>query len=162
MKLDSQGIAFIRQQEGSERKMYRDQIGSPTIGVGHLLTKDELSSGKLHINGEWIKWHEGLTDAQVDILLNQDSIHVENAINSDGLKLTQYQFNALVDFAFNEGTGAYGRSTLRKKLLLGKYDEIPDELRKWVYAGGMMVPDLKERREAEIALWTRLEVRAAE
>lgn len=160
MKLSDRGLDFLKQQEGSRREMYRDFIGLPTIGVGHLLTKDELSSGKLQIAGEFVDWHAGLTEVQVGDLLRQDSTTVEGAINSDAGSLTQRQFDALVSFVFNVGIGAYARSTLRKKLLLGLVDDVPAQLLRWIHAGGVVSPILERRRAAEVQLWRQVEVSA--
>ncbi len=45
MYISAAGIAFLKQWEGVRYEAYRDSIDLLTIGVGHLLTKSELSSG---------------------------------------------------------------------------------------------------------------------
>ena len=60
--------------------VYQDAAGLPTIGVGHLLTKDELASGKILILGEAIKYHDGLTNLQIDRLLTHDLAGSEGAV----------------------------------------------------------------------------------
>jgi len=59
---------------------------------------------------------------------------------------------ALIDFAFNLGTGALRASTLRKRVNAGAWLAVPDELRKWNMAGGRVLRGLQRRREAEAAL----------
>lgn len=59
---------------------------------------------------------------------------------------------AIVDFAYNLGTGNLRASTLRKRINAGQWDAVPAELRKWVNAGGKRLAGLVRRREAEIAL----------
>lgn len=59
---------------------------------------------------------------------------------------------ALTDFAYNLGLGALKSSTLRRRILAGRWDDVPAELRKWVFAGGRRMNGLARRREAEIAL----------
>ena len=59
---------------------------------------------------------------------------------------------ALIDFAFNLGTGALKSSTLRRKVNAGAWDEVPTELRKWVKAAGRVLRGLFLRREAEASL----------
>ena len=49
--------------------------------------------------------------------------------------LEQDQFDALTSFVFNVGSGAFGESTLLKLLNVGKYDEVPAQLDRWVKAG---------------------------
>lgn len=52
--------------------MYKDVAGLPTIGVGHLLTQDVLSSGKILIHDKIARYADGLTKKQVIQLLAQD------------------------------------------------------------------------------------------
>lgn len=59
---------------------------------------------------------------------------------------------ALTDFAYNLGLGALRGSTLRRRILAGRWDLVPAELRKWVLAGGRRMRGLERRREAEIRL----------
>jgi lysozyme len=59
---------------------------------------------------------------------------------------------ALADFVYNLGPGRLKASTLRRKVNEGAWDDVPAELRKWVWGGGRKLPGLILRREAEIAL----------
>ncbi|MBB1161443.1 lysozyme [Aquariibacter albus] len=61
---------------------------------------------------------------------------------------------ALVDFAYNCGTGNLKASTLRRKVNAEDWDAVPTELRKWTRGGGRVLPGLVRRREAEVALLT--------
>ena len=158
MKTSERGIDLIKRMEGSRPDMYRDFIGLPTIGVGHLLTKDELYSGKIHIDGEQVNWHLGLDTRRVESLLRQDLSTTELVVNSDSQNLNQNQFDALVSFVFNVGPGAYAKSTLRKKILTDDLGDVPDQLMRWTYAGGVISPVLERRRKEESALWGRPEV----
>jgi GH24 family phage-related lysozyme (muramidase) len=67
--------------------------------------------------------------------------------------LSDGQFAALCDFAFNVGTTALRKSTLLKRLHEGRDVDVPAQFRRWVSAGGRVLPGLKTRREAEIALF---------
>ena len=71
MEMSENGRRLLAQWEGSESRVYRDLAGLPTIGVGHLLTQDELYSGKIYINGEPVRYGEGLTEDQIIALLGQ-------------------------------------------------------------------------------------------
>lgn len=143
--------------EGTELKIYKDSASYPTIGVGHLLTKDELSSGEIMINGQPVSFLEGITQHEALDLLEQDLRIAEQAVN-DGVKvpLNQNQFDALVSFVFNVGTGAFKNSTLLKRLNEGDYDEVPAQLRRWVRSGKRIINGLINRREKEIKLWNGL------
>ncbi|HEY8606640.1 MAG TPA: lysozyme [Noviherbaspirillum sp.] len=59
---------------------------------------------------------------------------------------------ALIDFAFNLGTGRLKSSTLRKRVNAGDWDAAGVEIMKWVRGGGRVLKGLVRRREAERAL----------
>jgi len=160
MKINKEGLNFIAKWEGTgpirggKFFVYKDVAGYPTIGHGHLLTRDELSSGKINIGNSIIRYYNGLTKNEVLGLLDQDSDIAENAVNKyTKVSLTQNQFNALVSFTFNVGTHAFRKSTLLKVLNRGLYNEIPKQLLRWVRAGGRKVRGLINRRNGEIKLW---------
>jgi lysozyme len=154
MNMSPHGLDLLEQWEGSESKAYKDSAGLLTIGVGHLLTKSELSSGKITIKGVPVKYADGLTQQQITDLLAQDVQPAENAVNNGvKVKLNQNQFDALVSFTFNVGTGAFNSSTLLKLLNQGQYDQVPTQLLRWTRAGGQVVQGLVNRRNNEIKLW---------
>lgn len=154
MKMSTHGLDLLKQWEGFESKVYKDSAGLPTIGVGHLLTKSELSSGKISINGVTVQYVNGLTDTQVLDLLSQDVRPAEKAVNTNAkVVLNQNQFDALVSFTFNVGVGAFTGSTLLKLLNQGQYAEVPNQLLRWTRAGGQVVQGLVNRRQNEIKLW---------
>ena len=154
MQMSENGQKLLAQWEGKRNKVYDDSAGLPTIGVGHLLTQEENSTGKITINGQAIDYSQGLTDQQVMDLLAQDLVRFEQAVQNEvRVDLNQNQFDALVSFSFNVGTQAFKNSTLLKVLNDGQYDEVPNQLRRWVKAGGKTVQGLVNRRENEINLW---------
>lgn len=59
---------------------------------------------------------------------------------------------AILDFAFNCGTGALQASTLRRRINADDPDGARVELAKWVRGGGRVLPGLVRRRAAEAAL----------
>lgn len=156
MNISESGKKLLAQWEGFKRTVYKDVAGLPTIGVGHLLTRNELSSGKIIIANETVRYNDGLTEQQVYDLLDQDLDPAEGVVNeSVRVSLSQNQFDALVSFAFNVGTSAFRNSTLLKRLNAGEYAEVPAQLRRWVHAGGKTVKGLVIRRNHEIELWNR-------
>lgn len=139
--------------EGSRSDVYVDVAGFATTGVGHMLTKDELSSGKIVIDGEPVRYG-ALSSEQIDVLLQQDLREFEQVVDREALPIiSQQQFDALVSFAFNVGTAAFGRSTLLKKVNAGEFVEVPAQFRRWIYAGGRTWDGLVARREKEIERW---------
>jgi len=143
MQISDAGLKAIMVFEGSKNRAYRDSAGLWTIGVGHLIRRDEphLLTARL-------------TDQEVLDLLRADVKTAEAAVNRlVRVPLTQGQFDALVSFTFNLGAGALAGSTLLKRVNAGRLDDVPAELRKWVRAGGKVVRGLVNRREAEAAMW---------
>ena len=59
---------------------------------------------------------------------------------------------AIVDFTFNIGAGRLQTSTLRWRINQRDWLAAGQELRRWVYGGGKVLPGLVTRREAEAAL----------
>ena len=59
---------------------------------------------------------------------------------------------AILDFAFNCGTGALQASTLRKRINADDVEGAQEQLKLWVRGGGRVLPGLVRRREAEAAL----------
>ena len=154
MQMSQHGLSLLEQWEGFKLQVYKDSAGLPTIAVGHLLTRSELTSGKIVINGVPVKYSGGLTQQQVTDLLAQDVVPAQQAVNT-GVKvaLNQNQFDALVSFTFNVGNGAFLGSTLLKVLNQGQYDQVPTQLLRWTRAGGVVVQGLVNRRQNEIKLW---------
>jgi len=156
VKIDQAGIEFIKSAEGVKNFVYADSAGLPTIGVGHLLTQDELTNGKIHIDGKSHKYHDGLPDDVIDRLLLRDLHIAELVVNSNvKVKLTQNQYNALVSFAFNVGVGAFRKSTLLRLLNNSDYESVPDQMRRWILSAGRQIQGLKNRREKEVKLWNQ-------
>jgi len=154
MQMSQHGLALLQQWEGFELNVYRDSAGLPTIGVGHLLKKSELSSGKIIINGVSVKYGGGLTEQQALDLLSQDLGPTTQAVkNGVKVALDQNQFDALTSFTFNVGVGAFTSSTLLKVLNQGGFDQVPTQLMRWTRSGGQVVQGLVNRRQNEIKLW---------
>jgi len=154
MKLSDKGKRLLMEWEGFKAEIYKDSVGLDTIGVGHLLTHDEINLGEIVLEDEQaVKFEDGLTEDQVLSLLARDVRKFERVIQDVRVGLKQNEFDALVIFAFNVGVHAFVRSTLLEELNAGAYENVPRELRRWNRAGGLVVKGLSNRREKEIALW---------
>ena len=68
------------------------------------------------------------------------------ATESDG------RLAAIVDFTFNLGAGRLQTSTLRRRVNQRDWTAAANELRRWAYGGGRVLPGLVARRAAECAL----------
>lgn len=154
MRMSEHGRELLIEWEGYSNEVYQDTAGKFTIGVGHLLTRDELASGKILILGEPVKYNDGLTSLQIDRLLTQDLAGAEGALNSGvNIGLNQNQFDALVSFVFNVGRQAFYQSTLRRILNEARYTKVPEQMRRWKWSGGEVDQGLINRRENEIKLF---------
>jgi lysozyme len=152
------GRQYLLTSEGVRSKAYVDEAGLLTIGIGHLLTAEEIKSGVIHIGTEAVEYSKGLTEAQIYQLLDQDCLPKERIINSVvKVDLTDHQRDALVSFAFNIGIHAFETSTLVRLLNQGDYNSVPAQMRRWnkVHVDGELVASvgLSARREREIELW---------
>jgi len=106
MKTSSSGIDFIANHEGLRLVAYQDIAGYWTIGYGHKI-----------VPGEDYLFGAPITQVQAKELLAGDLATAENAVNSDiYVDLEQNQFDALVSLVFNIGAGAFGGSTVRKRI----------------------------------------------
>lgn len=141
MKLSMQGLQLIKQEEGFRGRTYLDVAGFPTIGYGHRLIHPD-------------SFPDGITDAEATDILAADVRDAEQAVaRLVKVTLAQGQFDALVDFCFNLGSGRLASSTLLKLLNGGRYADAAEQLLRWDQAGGKECPPLKARREAELDLW---------
>ena len=142
--LTEKGLNFIKDWEKFSPVVYKDAVGLPTIGYGHLVTSGE-------------DFKEGLTEEEALDLLAKDAEKAEKSVlrNID-VPLEDYQFNALVSFTFNAGSGALQRSTLRKVVNRNEHEDVPSELMKWTRAGGRILKGLVRRRKAEGKMYSGL------
>lgn len=147
-------LVFLLALEGKRNKPYKDVAGLWTIGIGHLIKREELFTGKININGVPVEYKNGLTDDQVFDLLKQDLVQYEDSVRTNvKIPLKQHQYEALVSFTFNVGRSAFERSTMLKQLNYGEVDLIPAQFMRWVYAGGKKWKGLVNRRNKELELF---------
>jgi lysozyme len=123
MQLSEHGYKIIKNFEGLRLAAYRDIAGIWTIGYG---------STRYH-DGKKVKPGDKLaSDAQADALFKNTLGQYENAVNEFvKVPISQDQFDALVSFAYNEGTGALEKSTLLSELNLKKYEAAAAHFLAW-------------------------------
>ena len=158
MKMSDAGLERLIEEEGSKPFVYIDvpPDGYDTVGVGHKVTDEEKRKGVISIGGVEVPvYQDGLTETQIAQLLRQD-IESREVVLSEmlgGVDVNQRQFDALLEFMFNVGRGAFKESTLLERLKAGKFEDVPDELRKWNIFKGAVLPALADRRERTIQCW---------
>jgi lysozyme len=115
-------------------------LGTLTIGWGH--TGPDVYIGQT------------ITQAEAGALLLKDVAAAEAFVNAEvKVLLTQDEFDALVDFVFNAGTGNFGRSTLLADLNAGKFAEAAQQFDLWDRSAGKVLAGLLRRRQAEAQLF---------
>lgn len=136
MKTSHTGITAIEGREGIRFTVYLDSKRLPTVGVGHLVLKsDNLKVG------------DKITQEQCDAFLEKDLSIAENAINNlVHIPLSQNQFDALVSFVINIGTGKKGfaGSTVLRDLNKKDFAGAANALMLWVKP-----IEIKGRRRSE-------------
>lgn len=136
-------VTFIGGWEGSKTKAYKDIVGVWTVCYGETrgvkptdtYTQAECDAMFATAIGEYEKKFDSLVTTKTDIPV--------------ATKI------AFVSWTYNVGEGNAKKSTLIKKVNLGKLEEACDELLKWNRAGGKVVKGLTNRRidERELCLW---------
>jgi len=123
MQLSNHGYAIIKNFEGLRLSAYRDVAGVWTIGYG---------STRYH-DGKQVKPGDQLAnELQADALFRNTLGLYEDAGNEAvKVPMTQNQFDALVSFTYNEGTGALKGSTLLAKLNEKNYAEAAAHFLAW-------------------------------
>ena len=142
MNISADGIVLIKQFEGFSATPYLCPAGWWTIGYGHVLTLSERAT-YASIGEDWAeRW------------LAMDVAVAENAVRQMiSVPLRQHQFDALVSFTYNLGSGALQRSTLRRVINRGEKSAVPNQWMRWVWGGGRKLPGLVQRRAAELVFY---------
>ena len=143
MKTSQAGVDLIKSFEGLRNEAYLDAVNVWTVGYGH--------TGPDVVKGTWY------TTQQAEVVLKKDLAKFEEAVNRlINVKLNQYQFDALVSFTFNVGTGALEASTLRKRLNEGQDPSVvaKEELPRWNKGDkNKTLEGLTRRRMQEVELF---------
>ena len=121
LKTSQNGLEFIAKWEGCILHPYKDVAGYRTIGVGHL-----IKPGENFPDGVPITKEKALEILANDVKACEDSLKLR--IN---VPLNQNQFDAMISFGFNCGTGMYILSDVCKSLNQGNYKDVPTLLLNW-------------------------------
>lgn len=138
---------LCRRFEGFVAAPYLCAAGVPSIGYG----------ATFYLDGRRV----ALTDAPISretaerlMLATLRTVYLPAVLKLCPGARTPGQLAALLDFTFNLGPGPLASSTLRRVVNAGAWDQVPAQLRRWVYGGGRRLRGLELRRDAEIALLT--------
>lgn len=139
MKTSNNGIELIKRHEGLRLSAYYDVAGAPTIGYGHT---------------KGVKIGQNITKEQAETFLREDLSTAEKEVNMHKLPLNQNQFDALVSFVYNLGSGNFRSSTLLRLIKENVNDpDIEKQFKRWIYASGKPYKGLINRRNDEAKLY---------
>lgn len=139
MKIGAKGLSLIKSYEGFRAQAYMDTGNVPTIGYG--TTKG-------------VRIGQTVTKAEAEAYLLRDVQSAEATVTkSVTVKLTQDQFDALVCFVYNVGSGSFRSSTLLSLLNQKMYSTVSTQLKRWDKDNGRVIAGLTRRRAAEGVLF---------
>lgn len=142
-------LDLIKEFEGIFLKAYLDPVGIPTIGYGTVR----------YPNGALVRMGDTISLAEAEAFMRFECEEVSQKMEdiTRGIALNQNQWDALVSFCYNLGTGALAESTLLRKLKAGDVTGAAAEFPRWNKAteNGVKkeLPGLTRRRAAEQALF---------
>jgi lysozyme len=146
MILDNKGYLFITKHEGLRLKPYLCPAKIPTIGYGNTYYSD---GKKVTLLDKDITKQQAFD--MFKEIANRFGKRVDELVTSN---INQNQFNALVSFAYNVGTGNFASSTLLKKINKNPNDlTLKAEFLRWNKAGGKVLNGLTNRRNEEADLY---------
>ena len=154
LTLSTSGAAFIAGFEGFRASPYDDPSPARncTIGYGHLIHSGPCTAADSQNWGS-------ITVQQGQALLQSDAntrFVPSLRAGIPSTPLTQAEFDALIDWIYNEGPGYItGSSSVRSALRASppQYSAVPPDLMNYVSAGGKSLCGLYRRRKSEGSLW---------
>ncbi len=135
------GLAVIASYEGTRTTAYQDSVGVLTICAGHT---------------KYVRPGDRRTLGECEQLLKEDASEAGAAVSRlVKVDLTQDQYDALVSFTFNLGSGSLAKSTLLRKLNAGDCQGAAKEFPRWNKAGGEVLRGLTKRRLTEQSMFLK-------
>lgn len=131
-------VTLICGFEGCYTYAYRDPVGIPTVCFGHI---------------EDVKMGDRYTKQQCkDMLLNDLPRYEAMVQKCIHVPLPDKAHAAILSFTYNVGGGALCKSSVARDINAGHGLKGCDDLTKYVYAAGIKLPGLVNRRRDERAL----------
>lgn len=137
MNISETGKNLIKSFEGLRLQAYKVTENEKyyTIGYGHY--------------GADVKANMVITEGQANKYFDEDIKKYVNAVNNAKFAFTpnQHQFDALVSFCYNLGTGIMGELTAMSE------NQVATEMLLYVTSGGVRLEGLVNRRKKEVELF---------
>ena len=141
-------IDLAKRFEGFERRVKR---GTEITAVPYVCPAGFWTIGHGHLCDQK---HPPINEAEAEVYLARDlQTALAATLRYCPVLATEPEgrLAAIVDFTFNLGAGRLQTSTLRRRVNQRDWVAAGQELRRWVYGGGRVLPGLVTRREAEAA-----------
>jgi len=141
IRTNQAGLELIGNAEGCRLVPYTCPAGRITAGIGHTGNVEMREYTYQQVADMWIS----------------DIKSAEKCVNENlnGAAANANQFSAMTSLVFNVGCRAISRSTMAKYANAGNWPAVCDQFPRWRYAGGVELPGLATRRNAERALCLR-------
>ena len=139
-------MSLVERFEGFRSKPYTCPAGIWTIGLGSTAYVDgrRVTSSDAPLT---------LEQARELALHELHHTYLPAVLRHCPVLLTdEKKCNAIVDFAYNLGTGRLQTSTLKRKINASSWEEAKEQLLLWTKGGGRVLPGLVKRRTAECRL----------
>lgn len=135
MKTSAKGRAFIESNEGCVLVARYDAKGHWEIGYGHDILPGE-------------NFGSGITRQRADEIFADDLAHFEPYVNAAVPQdCTQNQFDALMDFVYEEGVGGF------HMLMSHGWEQVSAQMLRWDYVDGAPNASVEARRRKDVVLF---------
>jgi len=142
IRTSEKGLLLIGNAEGCMQKPYQCPADVLTVGIGTTDAVERINRNKIY------------TLQEVAELYTKGIKQAEKCVNTyaNGQAMPQGAFDALVSITFNVGCGNLKNSTLFKMARKGYSKAMCGQFERWIYANGVPLKGLIERRQKEKAL----------
>lgn len=121
--------------EGIRHVAYLDPVGVPTACFGRT---------------QGVQLGQSYSQEECEEYLMEEVIYFQREVRKAvKVPMEPRHMTAFTSFAYNVGMTNFKSSTLLRKLNAGDYEGACNELPRWVYAKGVKLPGLVNRREVE-------------
>jgi len=142
IRTSEKGLLLIGNAEGCMQKPYQCPADVLTVGIGTTNAVEKIDRNKIY------------TLQEIAELYTKGIKQAEKCVNTyaNGQAMPQGAFDALVSITFNAGCGNLKNSTLFKMARKGYSKAMCGQFERWIYANGVPLKGLIERRQKEKAL----------
>ena len=139
IRTSEQGLLLIGNAEGCQQKPYTCPADVLTVGIGTTDSVEKINPLKIY------------SLAEIAELYAKGIKQAEKCVNTyaNGQNMPQGAFDSLVSITFNVGCGKLKNSTLFKMARQGYSKPMCGQFVRWIYANGIPLKGLIERRHKE-------------